>query len=154
MRVVVQVVLEASVKVNDESIAKIGKGFLLFVGFTNTDEEELLPKMAKKVKNLRVFLDENGKSNLSLADVGGNILSVSQFTLYGSAKEGNRPSFVNAMHREKASPLFDKWNAIMREDFPDLQTGEFGADMKVSLVNDGPFTLLLDSEELFKEKKL
>lgn len=154
MRVVVQVVEEASVKVNGEIISQIGKGFLLLVGFTEGDNEEILRKMAKKVGKLRVFLDDNGKSNLSLADVNGNILSVSQFTLYGSAKEGNRPSFVNALHREKASPLFDKWNEVLKKDFPSLKTGEFGADMKVSLINDGPFTLLLDSDELFKEKKI
>lgn len=154
MRIVVQVVQKASVVVEGKAIAEIGKGFLLFTGFTQGDDEETLVKMANKVKKLRIFLDENGKSNLSISEVGGNILSVSQFTLYGSSKEGNRPSFVKALSREVAKPLYDRFNEVLKEDFPDLQCGEFGADMKVSLINDGPFTLLLDSDELFGRSKI
>ncbi len=149
MRVLVQEVKYASVTIDGEKIASIGRGFLLFVGFNNEDTEDILPKMADKVVKLRIFPDENGKTNKSLTDVGGEILSVSQFTLYASAKDGNRPSFVNAMRPELSSPLFDKWNELLRERFPKVQTGVFGADMKVELLNDGPFTLILDSRELF-----
>ncbi len=150
MRVLVQEVKYASVTIDGEKIASIGRGFLLFVGFNVEDKEEILPKMADKVVRLRIFQDENGKTNRSLADVDGEILSVSQFTLYASAKDGNRPSFVNAMRPELSSPLFDKWNELLKERFPKVQTGVFGADMKVELLNDGPFTLILDSQELFQ----
>ncbi len=150
MRVLVQEVKYASVTIDGEKIASIGRGFLLFVGFNVEDKEEILPKMADKVVKLRIFPDENGKTNRSLADVDGEILSVSQFTLYASAKDGNRPSFVNAMRPELSSPLFDKWNELLKERFPKVQTGVFGADMKVELLNDGPFTLILDSQELFQ----
>ncbi len=148
MRVLVQEVKYASVTIDGEKIASIGRGFLLFVGFNVEDKEEILPKMADKVVKLRIFPDENGKTNRSLADVDGEILSVSQFTLY--AKDGNRPSFVNAMRPELSSSLFDKWNELLKERFPKVQTGVFGADMKVELLNDGPFTLILDSQELFQ----
>ncbi len=150
MRVVVQEVKYASVTVDNVKIASINRGFLLFVGFDSSDEENILPKMADKIVKLRIFPDENGKTNLSLKDVDGEILSVSQFTLYASLKDGNRPSFVNAMRPEFAKPLFDRWNEILKERFNKLQTGIFGADMKVELLNDGPFTLILDSRELFK----
>ncbi len=150
MRVVVQEVKYASVTVDSVKIASINRGFLLFVGFDSSDDENILPKMADKIVKLRIFPDENGKTNLSLKDVDGEILSVSQFTLYASLKDGNRPSFVNAMRPEFAKPLFDKWNEILKERFNKLQTGIFGADMKVELLNDGPFTLILDSRELFK----
>ncbi len=150
MRVVVQEVKYASVTVDNVKIASINRGFLLFVGFDSNDDENILPKMADKIVKLRIFPDENGKTNLSLKDVDGEILSVSQFTLYASLKDGNRPSFVNAMRPEFAKPLFDKWNEILKERFNKLQTGIFGADMKVELLNDGPFTLILDSRELFK----
>jgi len=153
MRVLVQEVTKASVKIDGNEVGRIDRGFLLFVGFTTGDDETLIRKMAEKVVKLRIFPDENGKTNKSIFDIGGNILSVSQFTLYASAKEGNRPSFVNALAPKEATILFDKWNEMLREKFPALQTGVFGADMKVELLNDGPFTLWLDSEELFGEKK-
>ena len=153
MRVLVQEVLRASVKIEGQEVGKIERGFLLFVGFTEGDDEKTILKMADKVCKLRIFPDENGKTNKSIFDIGGNILSVSQFTLYASAKEGNRPSFVKAMVPAEATLLFDKWNALLRERFPNLQTGVFGADMKVELINDGPFTLWLDSEELFGDKR-
>ncbi len=150
MKVLVQEVKHASVTIDGNIVASIEKGFLLFVGFSLLDDETVLPKMADKVVKLRIFPDENGKTNKSLKDVDGEILSVSQFTLYASAKEGNRPSFVNAMRPEMASEMFDKWNALLKERFPKVQTGVFGADMKVELLNDGPFTLILDSRELFE----
>ena len=150
MRVVVQEVKYASVTVDNVKIASINRGFLLFVGFDSNDDENILPKMADKIVKLRIFPDENGKTNLSLKDVDGEILSVSQFTLYASLKDGNRPSFIDAMRPEFAKPLFDRWNEILKERFNKLQTGIFGADMKVELLNDGPFTLILDSRELFK----
>lgn len=150
MRVIVQEVKYASVTIDDIKVASINRGFLLFVGFDAEDNNEVLPKMADKIVKLRIFPDENGKTNLSLKDVDGEILSVSQFTLYASMKDGNRPSFVNAMRPELAKPLFDEWNETLKERFPKLKTGVFGADMKVELLNDGPFTLILDSRELFK----
>lgn len=153
MRVLVQEVLRASVKIEGQEVGKIERGFLLFVGFTQGDDEKTISKMADKVCKLRIFPDENGKTNKSIFDIGGNILSVSQFTLYASAREGNRPSFVKAMIPSEATILFDKWNDLLRTRFPNLQTGVFGADMKVELINDGPFTLWLDSEELFGDKR-
>lgn len=149
MRVLVQLVKEASVTIDNELYSKIGKGFLLFVGFTEGDNEETLRKMRDKVLKLRIFPDENGKTNLSLDQVGGEVLSVSQFTLYGSMKEGNRPSFVNSLKPDLARPLFALWNNLLKEKMPSLKTGVFQADMKVSLINDGPFTIWLDSKELF-----
>lgn len=149
MRVLVQEVSEASVTIEEKVVGAIDRGFLLFVGFTAGDDEKTIQKMADKVLKLRVFPDENGKTNKSLSDVGGGVLSVSQFTLYASAKEGNRPSFIAAMRPEEAKPLFALWNNLLREKMPNLQTGVFGADMKVRLLNDGPFTLWLDSKELF-----
>lgn len=153
MRVLVQEVLRASVKIDGNEVGKIDRGFLLFVGFTQGDDEKVINKMADKVCKLRIFPDENGKTNKSIFDIGGNVLSVSQFTLYASAKEGNRPSFVNALAPKEATLLFDYWNELLRTRFPNLQTGVFGADMKVELINDGPFTLWLDSEELFGDKR-
>ncbi len=149
MRVLVQEVSEASVTIEEKVVGAIDRGFLLFVGFTAGDDEKTIQKMADKVLKLRVFPDENGKTNKSLSDVGGGVLSVSQFTLYASAKEWNRPSFIAAMRPEEAKPLFALWNNLLREKMPSLQTGVFGADMKVRLLNDGPFTLWLDSKELF-----
>jgi D-tyrosyl-tRNA(Tyr) deacylase len=149
MRVLLQEVLSASVKIDGKEVGAISRGYLLFVAFTAGDDERILQRMAEKVLKLRVFPDENGKTNKSLADVGGSVLSVSQFTLYADAKEGNRPSFVKAMRPEEVKPLFALWNNYLRQALPSLQTGVFGADMKVSLINDGPFTLWLDSEELF-----
>lgn len=151
MRVLVQVVKEASVTIDGALYSSIGKGFLLFVGFTGGDDITILTKMADKVTKLRIFEDENGKTNRSLSDVDGSILSVSQFTLYGNAKEGNRPSFVEAMKPDEARQLFALWNNLLRERFPRVETGVFQADMKVKLINDGPFTLWLDSKELYSK---
>ncbi len=149
MRVLVQVVKEASVTIEGKLYSQIRKGFLLFVGFTEGDDISILEKMADKVTKLRIFEDSNGKTNLSLHDVDGEILSVSQFTLYGNAKEGNRPSFVEAMKPIEAKTLFALWNNLLMKRFPHVKTGVFQADMKVGLVNDGPFTLWLDSKELW-----
>ena len=149
MRVVLQNVLSSSVSIDGKIISSINKGFLLLVGFTHTDNELIVDKMVNKIVGLRVFMDEFGKTNLSLKDVGGEILSVSQFTLYGNVKEGKRPSFVNAMRPEIATKLYDYFNLKLKETGLNIQTGIFGADMKVNLINDGPFTLIIDSRELW-----
>jgi D-aminoacyl-tRNA deacylase len=150
MRVLVQLVKEARVDIAGKTVGQIGRGFLLFVGFTAGDAVDTLAKMADKVTKLRVFPDENGKTNKSLSDVGGAILSVSQFTLYADAKEGNRPSFVKAMPGKDSEPLYALFNNLLKERGFAVETGRFGADMQVFLTNDGPFTLWLDSEELKK----
>ncbi len=149
MRVLLQLVKNASVSVEGKEVASIEKGYLLFVGFKEGDDESVLRKMAEKIVKLRIWPDENGKTNLSLSQVGGNILSVSQFTLYAETKGMNRPSFTHSLRKEEAGPLFDRFNAILKEYVPTLKTGVFHADMAVSLINDGPFTLHLDSEALF-----
>jgi D-tyrosyl-tRNA(Tyr) deacylase len=149
MRILIQEVSKATVRIDGEIHSQIGKGLLLFVGFSAGDDEETLKKMRDKVVKLRIFPDEKGKTNLSLDQIHGEMLSVSQFTLYGEVKEGNRPSFVASLKAEEARGLFALWNNLLRERIPTLQTGVFQADMKVELVNDGPFTLWLDSKELF-----
>lgn len=151
MRVLVQLVKQASVTIDEKLYSSIGRGYLLFVGFTDGDNVETMTKMADKILKLRVFPDENGKTNLSISAIDGEVLSVSQFTLYASLLEGNRPSFIEAMRPEKASVLYKLWNNLLSERFKSVKTGVFGADMKVGLVNDGPFTLWLDSKELFKK---
>ncbi len=150
MRVLIQEVLSSSVSIGGEVVSSIGRGELLLVGFSQGDDYLTMEKMAKKIMKARIFPDENGKTNLSLSQIGGEILLVSQFTLYGSLKEGNRPSFANASRPEEARELYNQFVALMKQEFPNLKTGVFQADMKVSLVNDGPFTLLLDSKELFQ----
>ena len=149
MRVLLQLVNRASVTVDGSIVSSIGKGFLLFVGIGEGDDEAMASKMAVKVSKLRIFPDENGKTNLSLKDVDGEILSVSQFTLYASAKEGNRPSFTRVMRQDEARPIYEEFVSTLKENVP-VKEGIYRADMKVELVNDGPFTLILDSEELFK----
>ena len=149
MRIVLQVVTEASVTIDGEKVAQIDKGYLLLVSFTEGDDLAIAKKMAEKVCKLRVFPDETGKTNRSLADVNGSILSVSQFTLYASVKEGNRPSFTHCMNKEVAKNLYEEFFAYLKTLAPSAQSGVFHADMKVGLVNDGPFTLILDSKELF-----
>lgn len=149
MRIVLQVVTEASVTIEGEKVAQIDKGYLLLVSFTEGDDLAIAKKMAEKVCKLRVFPDETGKTNRSLADVNGSILSVSQFTLYASVKEGNRPSFTHCMNKDLAKNLYEEFFAYLKTLVPSAQSGVFHADMKVGLVNDGPFTLILDSKELF-----
>ncbi len=148
MRFVIQVVKEASVKVEGETIGQIGKGYLVLIGVSDSDTEAVADKMIRKMTGLRIFADENGKTNLSLADVGGSLLLVSQFTLYANCKKGNRPSFIEAGAPDKAEALYEYIIRECRKTVPDVQTGKFGAEMEVSLVNDGPFTILLDSEDL------
>ncbi|MCR5348266.1 MAG: D-tyrosyl-tRNA(Tyr) deacylase [Bacilli bacterium] len=149
MRILLQVVQNASVVISGEEVASIQKGYLLFVGFTEGDDASVARKMAEKVCKLRLFPDETGKTNKGLKDVDGQILSVSQFTLYASVKEGNRPSFTSSMSKEPAGSLYETFFAYLKELWPNSRSGVFHADMKVGLVNDGPFTLILDSKELF-----
>ena len=127
-----------------------GKGLLILLGVADGDTRELTEKMADKICRLRIFEDENGKTNLSLADVGGELLVISQFTLYADCRKGNRPSFVKAGAPQMAEKLYEHFLARCREQADVVEKGQFGADMKVELLNDGPFTLMLDSEELFK----
>ena len=149
MRVVLQVVENASVDITGERVAFIDKGFLCFVGFTQGDDIVVAKKMADKICKLRVFPDESGKTNRSLDDVNGKVLSVSQFTLYASAKEGNRPSFTNCLNKDIAKGLYEDFFAYLRSIAPGAESGVFHADMDVGLTNKGPFTLILDSKELF-----
>lgn len=150
MRIITQNVINASVSIDNKIVGSISRGFCLFVGFTQGDNKEIVDKMVNKLLGLRLFNDENGKTNLSLKDIGGEILSISQFTLYGSVKDGRRPAFIDAMRPDEASDLYDYFNEKLRESEFKIETGVFGADMKISLVNDGPFTMILDSKELFK----
>ena len=149
MRIVVQNVTRASCEVNQKIVGNISRGFCLFVGFTHGDNEEIVEKMTNKLLSLRLFDDDNGKTNLSLKDVNGEILSISQFTLYASVKDGRRPSFVNALEPKRASELYDYFNQCLKNSGYHVETGIFGAMMKIDLVNDGPFTTILDSKELF-----
>lgn len=149
MRLIVQNSLEASCKIDGKIVGQISHGFVVLVGFTHDDNEEIVEKMAKKFLSMRVFEDENGKTNLSLKDINGEILSISQFTLYGSLKDGRRPSFTNAMAPDKATKLYDYFNKCLKNEGYKVEKGVFGADMKISLVNNGPFTTILDSKELF-----
>ncbi len=148
MRVVLQRVKEANVSVDGQEIGAIGHGFLLLLGAAEGDTEQIADKMVDKICKLRIFPDDNGKTNLSLADVGGEILVVSQFTLYADCKKGNRPSFIKAGAPDMANCLYEHVIERCRLYVDRVEHGIFGADMKVSLVNDGPFTLVLDSEEL------
>ncbi len=146
---VIQRVKNASVSVAGEEIASVGQGFLLLVGVTQTDTAEDARYIAEKTARLRVFEDENGKMNRSLADVNGAVLAVSQFTLCGDARKGNRPSFSLAAPGEIAEPLYDKVCELLREQGVPVACGRFGADMQVSLINDGPVTILLSSDRRF-----
>ena len=146
MRVVVQRSLKSSVTVNNEVVGSIDKGLVLLVGFTEGDNSSKIDYLVNKFLNLRIFEDENGIMNKSILDVGGSILSISQFTLYGDTRKGNRPSYVNALGGDKATLLYDEFNNKLRE-YVNIETGIFGADMKVSITNDGPVTILLESRE-------
>lgn len=143
MRVLVQKCLSASVSIDNKVYNNIKKGLVVFVGFTDNDNSEKIDYMINKIPKLRIFEDENGVMNKSLLDVQGEILSISQFTLYGDASNGNRPSYVKAMKREKATILYDEFNKKLNNLVP-TKTGVFGADMKITLINDGPTTLLLE----------
>ena len=146
MRLTVQRVSEASCTVEGELISSIGQGYMVLVGFSVDDNEEIAKKMALKLSKLRVFSDEQGKMNLDIHAVNGEILSVSQFTLYGDARKGNRPSFVRALGGPEAIKLYDYFNQCLREEGLQVKTGIFGADMKIALVNDGPVTIWLEGE--------
>lgn len=145
MRVVVQRSLESSVTVDSKIVGEINSGLVLLVGFTPGDTEKEIDYMVKKVLNLRIFDDENGVMNKSVLDVGGEVLSISQFTLYGNAEKGNRPSYIDAMKGEEATILYDLFNKKLREHIK-VETGIFGADMLVKINNNGPVTILLEKE--------
>ena len=147
MRLVVQRVSEASCTVDGVVTGAINTGFMVLVGFCNDDTEEIVVKMANKLKKLRVFDDADGKMNLSLKDVGGAILSISQFTLYADCAKGNRPSFSGAMKGEEATKMYDYFNSLLEDEYQ-VEKGIFGADMKIKLLNDGPVTIILDSKEI------
>ena len=144
MKVLVQRVLEAKVEVNNKIVGSINKGLLLFVGFTNTDTTKEIDYLVNKVINLRIFDDENGVMNKSILDTNGSILSVSQFTLYADSSKGNRPSYINAMPGEKSIKLYEEFNTKLKEKNIHIETGIFGADMEVSLINDGPITIMFE----------
>lgn len=146
MRVVVQRVKHASVTINGTVNGKINNGFLVLLGVQSTDSEQDVDYLVKKVTNLRIFSDENDKMNLSLKDVNGELLIVSQFTLYANCKEGNRPSFVEAAKPDIAIPLYEYFVSECKKIIPVVKTGIFGADMKVNLLNDGPVTIIMDSK--------
>ena len=148
MKFVIQRVSEASVRVDGQIAGQIEKGFLVLVGIAQEDTEAIADKLVNKMSGLRIFEDAQGKTNLSLADVDGQVLMISQFTLYADCRRGNRPGFSYAAKPEKANDLYEYVLAKTREKIPVVEKGVFGADMKVSLINDGPFTIILDSEQL------
>ena len=152
MRFLIQRVQQAEVRVDGQVIGSIGKGFLVLVGISDTDTRETADKMVQKMIGLRIFGDENDKINLDLHHVDGQLLVISQFTLYADCKKGHRPSFTQAGRPEMAEELYEYILEKCRLEIPVVESGRFGAEMKVSLVNDGPFTIFLDSEELFAKK--
>lgn len=151
MRFLIQRVNSASVEIEESTVGSINRGFCVFVGISDSDTKEIADKMIRKMINLRIFSDEDGKTNLNLASVNGEMLIISQFTLYADCSHGNRPSFLDAGKPEPSKELYQYIIEKCRESVPRVEHGEFGADMKISLVNDGPFTIWLDSAE-FGEK--
>ena len=148
MKFVIQRVNHASVQVDNRIVGQIEKGFLVLIGVSQTDTREIADKMVRKMIGMRIFDDENGKTNLALKDVAGQLLLVSQFTLYADCKKGNRPSFINAGAPDMADEMYEYIISLCQKDVSVVEKGIFGADMKVSLENDGPFTIVLDSGEL------
>ena len=148
MRAVIQCVRQAKVTVDNEIIGQIGPGYLIFLGVGQEDTEEEVEKLWSKIFKLRILPDENGKTNLSLSQIGGNALIISQFTLFADCRKGNRPNFLSAASPEKGEDLYEKFLTRARKDLPDLAHGSFGANMDVELVNQGPFTLFLDTDHL------
>ena len=148
MKFVIQRVNHASVKVDGNVVGKIDKGYMVLIGISENDTKEIADKMIKKMIGLRIFEDENGKTNISLKDVSGELLLISQFTLYADCKKGNRPSFINAGKPDMANEMYEYIIEQCKKEIPNVQTGIFGADMQISLINDGPFTIVLDSEML------
>lgn len=151
MKFLIQRVKNAEVTVDGETVGQIRKGFMVLIGISNHDTKEIADKLLKKMIGLRIFEDENGKINLDLKSVNGELLLISQFTLYADCKKGNRPSFINAGAPDLANELYQYVIEQCKKEIERVEEGIFGADMKVSLVNDGPFTILLDSDELFHE---
>ena len=146
MKIILQRCSRAEVRIDGETVGRIGTGFVVLVGITHSDTREDADFLAKKVAGMRVFEDAEGKMNLSLAEVGGQILSISQFTLYGNARKGNRPSFIEAARPEVAEPLYDYFNQVLRDQYGlHVETGRFGANMQVDFINDGPVTIIVDS---------
>ena len=148
MRFVIQRVMHSKVTINGEVRGQIGKGFMVLIGVGEEDTVEIADKMIHKMVNMRIFEDENGKTNLGLKEVGGSLLLISQFTLYANCKKGNRPSFMDAGAPDMANEMYEYIISECKKQVSVVETGEFGADMKVSLENDGPFTVVLDSKEL------
>lgn len=153
MKTVIQRVRQADVRVNNETVGEIGYGYVLLTGFNHEDTPETVREMARKIVELRICEDENQKMNLSLKDINGEILSISQFTLYADARKGRRPSFIEAARPEMATALYDLLNEELRSYDIKVETGIFQADMKVSLVNDGPVTIILDSKDIVRNHK-
>ena len=150
MKFVIQRVNHASVKVDGNVVGKIDKGYMVLIGISENDTKEIADKMIKKMIGLRIFEDENGKTNISLKDVSGELLLISQFTLYADCKKGNRPSFINAGKPDMANEMYEYIIEQCKKEISVVENGIFGADMKVSLENDGPFTIVLDSKEIIK----
>ncbi len=148
MKFIIQRVEEASIDIEGIRSGKIGKGFVVLIGIGQNDTKEIADKFVKKLINMRIFEDKNGKTNLSLADVNGELMLVSQFTLYANCKKGNRPSFTEAGAPTEAESLYDYIVKECKKEIPSIVTGAFGADMKIALVNDGPFTIILDDSIL------
>ncbi|WP_026506620.1 D-aminoacyl-tRNA deacylase [Butyrivibrio sp. MC2013] len=148
MRFVIQLVDNADVKIEGKTVGEISKGYMVLIGIGHEDNEQIADKMVKKMLGLRIFPDENGKTNLSLKDVGGSLLLISQFTLYADCRHGNRPGFTDAAGPELANDLYEYIISKCKESVPCVEKGIFGADMKVGLVNSGPFTIILDSDAL------
>ena len=150
MKLVIQRVQEASVSVDQKVVGKIGHGFMVLLGVSQTDTEEIADKMFQKLLKLRIFEDENGKTNLDIKSVNGELLIISQFTLYADCRHGNRPSFIGAGTPDQANALYEYFRSQCRKEIPVVEQGIFGAHMMVSLINDGPFTIVLDSDEIIK----
>ncbi len=148
MKFVIQRVSRAEVVVEEQTVGKIDQGLMVLVSICNSDTKEIADKLVNKLIHLRIFEDENGKSNLSVQDIDGNLLIISQFTLYADCRKGNRPSYTNAGNPDLANELYEYIIAQCRKEFPNVQHGIFGAHMKVSLLNDGPFTIIFDSEQM------
>ena len=152
MKFVIQRVTKGKVSVDDQVIGKINQGYVVLIGVSDEDSRQTAAKMLKKMLGLRIFADENGKTNLALKDINGELLMISQFTLYADCKKGNRPSFIKAGKPDHANALYEYLIDQAKKEIPVVETGSFGADMQIELINDGPFTVILDSDELFGQK--
>ena len=152
MKFVIQRVTKGKVSVDDQVIGKINQGYVVLIGVSDEDSRQTADKMLKKMLGLRIFADENGKTNLALKDINGELLMISQFTLYADCKKGNRPSFIKAGKPDHANALYEYLIDQAKKEIPVVETGSFGADMQIELINDGPCTVILDSDELFGQK--